>query len=204
LTSSGVQTEPPTAEEVRASWLRLLSLSRPTNPAVDRTGAHCQDGQPPERLWFLQSTVGGTANRACTIPPKREIVCNVLSCELSDLELPGQNLTNEGLKDKTLPAIESNVETNTLYFKLNGDPLIEGEEWEGYKVQTPPSQVVLPDNNLFQVQPGLTRFAAYGFYVKLIGLGPGPHTLSFGGQVRDPEKLSTIFETAVNYNLTQL
>jgi len=204
LTSAGTQTAPPTPEEVTTLWHRLLSLPRHKNPAIDKTGAHCQDGQPSERLWFLQSTIGGSANRACTIPPGREIVCNVLSCELSDLELPGENLTNQGLGEKTLPAIDTNVETNTLYFKVDSEALIEGEKWKDYKVLTPPSQVVLPEKNLFLVQPGLTRFAAYGFYVKLLGLEPGPHNLSFGGTVMDPEKQLTIFETSVNYSLNQL
>jgi hypothetical protein len=194
----------PTAVEVRTSWIRLLSQPRQDNPAVDMTGRNCPIGQQSEGLWFLQSTDGGSANRACTIPPKRDILCNILSCELSDAELAGEDLTNAQLEEKTRPAIDNNVDRNTLHFILDGKPLIKGKAWEDYKVPTTSTDVVLPGNNLFQVQPGPTRFAAYGFYVKLTGLTPGPHTLYFGGTVRSKGGGPPIFDTAVNYNLTQL
>jgi len=196
--------EKPTPDEVRTSWIRLLSEPRQSNPAVDMTGANCRVGQTLAGVWFLQSTVGGSVNRACTIPPGRQIVCNVLSCELSDLELPGETLTDSDLEAKTRPTIDKNVDKSTLNFILDNKSLISGEQWEEYKVLTPSSEVDLPDKNLFQVQPGLTRFAAYGFYVKLTGLERGPHTLHFGGKVPSLDGGSTIFETAVNYNLTQL
>jgi hypothetical protein len=181
----------------------LLSQARQGNPAVDNTGEKCQVGQTSAGLWFLQSTIGGSVNRACTIPPGREIICNVLSCELSHPELPGEMLKDSDLEAKTRPAIES-VDKGTLSFIVDNQSLISGEEWDAYKVITPSSEVDFPADNLFQVQRGLTRFAAYGFYVKLTGLKRGPHTLYFGGAVPNPDGGPAIFETAVNYNLTQL
>ncbi|MFL6512096.1 MAG: hypothetical protein ACJ70X_04050, partial [Nitrososphaera sp.] len=90
----GLFIQPPKPEEVKMSWIRLLSLPRHVNPALDNTGMNCQVGQLSETLWFLQSTLGGSVNRACTIPPGRPIICNVLSCEISDPELPDEKYSD--------------------------------------------------------------------------------------------------------------
>jgi hypothetical protein len=196
----------PTADDVRASWIRLLSLSRQGNPAVDTTGMNCAAAQSDARRWFLQGTLGGSANRACTIPPNREIVCNVISYELSDPELPGQNLSNQQLTNAVQNSINQ-VDLASLRFILDNQSLINRTQWRKFRVLTQPSQVFLPNSNydnLFRVQGGYsTRFAADGYHVKLTGLSPGPHALYFGGTIRDPGGIP-IFETAVNYSLTQL
>src|SRR5688572_26931562 len=96
---NGLYVQRPTVEEVKTSWIRLLSLPREVNPTLDLTGRNCQVGQPSETLWFLQSTLGGSANRACTIPPGRPIICNILSCELSDPELPDEGYSDSKLED---------------------------------------------------------------------------------------------------------
>lgn len=193
-----------TQEEVRTSWIRLLSLPRQGNPALDMTGANCADAQPATGLWFLQSTLGGHANRACTIPINRDIVCNVISCELSDPELPGRYLPDPDLVNEVRSSIDQ-VDLNTLRFIVdNGSPI---NRWQNFRVLTPPSSVFLPDSNyenLFRVQGGYsTRFAADGYYVKLTNLSPGPHTLSFGGAILAQGGRQT-FQTSVDYNLTLL
>jgi hypothetical protein len=196
----------PSADEVRTSWERLLTLRREGNPATDMTGANCPVAQASPRLWFLQSTIGGSANRACTIPSNRQIVCNVISCELSDAELPGQNLPNPQLTNKVRDSIDQ-VDIRTLRFIVDNVSLINEPDWPNFRVLTEPSQVFLPDNgndNLFRVQGGYsTRFAADGYHVKLTDLSAGPHTLYFGGVARGPGG-TPIFQTAVNYNLTLL
>ena len=170
------------------------------------TGANCPVAQSSQRLWFLQSTIGGNANRACTIPPNREIICNLISCELSDAELPGENLPDAQLVNKVRASIDQ-VDIGTLRFMVDNESLIKKQDWHNFRVLTEPSQVFLPDSgydNLFRVQGGYsTRFAADGYHVKLTDLSPGPHTLYFGGVARGPGG-SPIFETSVNYNLTQL
>lgn len=166
------------------------------------TGANCADAQPATGLWFLQSTIGGHASRACTIPISRDIICNVISCELSDPELPGRYLNDQQLENEVQTSINQ-VDLNTLRFIVdNRSPI---NRWQNFRVLTPPSSVFLPDSNyenLFRVQGGYsTRFAADGYYVKLTNLSPGPHTLSFGGAIQAPGGRHT-FETSVDYNLT--
>jgi hypothetical protein len=195
----------PSENEVRTSWERLLSLPRQGNPAVDMTGANCPVAQSSPGLWFLQSTIGGSASRACTIPANREIICNVISCELSDAELPGETLSDGDLIDRVRESIDR-VNRNTLSFRLDNVSLINQQDWRNFRVLTNPSQAFLPDtnyDNLFRVQGGSTRFAADGYYVKLTELPRGPHTLYFGGVVEGPGGIP-IFDTAVNYKLTQL
>jgi hypothetical protein len=172
------------------------------NPALDKTGINCQVGQPSETLWFLQSTLGGSVNRACTIPPGRPIICNVLSCELSDPELADEEYTDKELEQGTKSALDK-VDPKTLNFEVDNNKIIDVDDWKEYKVQTPTSQIVLPYNSLFRTRPGLSRFAAYGFYVKLMGLKPGHHTLYFGGVIPGPGNTPT-FETSANYDLTQI
>lgn len=194
--------KPPNEEEVKKSWIRLLSLPRKVNPALDMTGVNCQVGQPSERLWFLQSTLGGSASRTCTIPAGRDIVCNVLSCELSDPELPGEKYAD--LEKRAREAFDNT--NKILNFEVDGKKVgISEADWEnaGYRITTSISEIGLPDNNLFEVHTGLTRFAADGYYVKLTGLEPGRHTLFFGGAILGKDK-QPVFETAVHYNLTQL
>ncbi|MFL6525867.1 MAG: hypothetical protein ACJ70Q_06965, partial [Nitrososphaera sp.] len=151
---------------------------------------------------FLQSTLGGSVNRACTIPPGRPIICNVLSCEISDPELPDEKYSDYELEERTKSALDK-VDPKALRFEVDNYKVIDAEDWKEYKVQTPTSQVVLPYKNMFRTRPGLTRFAAYGFYVKLVGLRPGHHTVYFGGVIPGPGNIPT-FETSANYDLTQL
>jgi hypothetical protein len=195
----------PTQDEVRTSWIRLLSLPRQGNPAVDMTGANCAAAQPATGVWFLQSTIGGHANRTCTIPANTDIICNVISCELSDPELPGRYPTDRELENEVQNSI-NHVELNSLRFLVDNRSLIN--RWQNFRVLTPASSVFIPDSNyenLFRVQGGYsTRFAADGYYVKLTHLSAGPHTLSFGGAVQDPGGRRRTFETSVDYNLTIL
>lgn len=202
MASDKIPVDKVANDDVKTSWIRLLSLPRQVNPAVDMTGANCQVGQTSPGLWFLQSTIGGSANRACTIPANRQTICNVLSCELCDAEFPGQSLSDQDLVNQTRESIDR-VDASSLNFIVDGESYINGEDWEDFKVLTEPSEIVLPADNLFSVQGGSTRFAAYGFYVKLPSLTRGPHTLYFGGIVPSPDG-APLFETAVNYNLTQL
>lgn len=194
----------PTVDEVRTSWIRLLSLPRQGNPAVDMTGANCADAQPATGVWFLQSTIGGHAHRVCTIPANRDIICNVISCELSDPELPGRYLADQELENEVRSSIDQ-VDLNTLTFMVdNRSPI---NRWQNFRVLTPPSSVFLPNgnyDNLYRVQGGYsTRFAADGYYVKLTNLSPGSHTLSFGGAILAEGGRPT-FQTSVDYNLTLL
>ena len=67
---------------------------------------------------------------------------------------------------------------------------------ERYRVQSDPFTVVLPEDNVLEVDPAVLEGVIDGYWLLLAPLPPGEHELRFGGGLPDID-----FATEVTYHL---
>jgi hypothetical protein len=165
-------------EEWAAIWCEwLLSISKQNNPALDVTGEYCSVNQNNENVWFLAGTFGNITPviRKCTVPAGKAILFPILEKEdslIEDLDLK----TEEELKWRSREA------TNRLVLM---EATIDGEKVnriENYRVQSEVFDLTFPDDNVYNVKPGLTRSVCDGYWLFIKPLRPGKHHIYFKGE----------------------
>jgi hypothetical protein len=158
-------------------WQWGYSIPKNINPAYDNTGENCAQKQNGQ-VWFLAGTFGHSVSRACTIPKGKSILLPILNSECSFAEFP---------KLKTLSELRICAKTiqdhvTTLYASLDGVPIPHLQQ---YRIQSPPFNFTLPQNNILGMRPNTTTEAiADGNWLFLKPLSPGVHKLIFKGGVK--------------------
>jgi hypothetical protein len=207
-----------------AWWRWIWSVDTATvggNPFDDRTGALCGLGQQQGNLLFLVGTVGevdlinggGTSGhtgdvRTCNkpIPQGTSILLPLLNTECSVLE-GNYDPTQPGSPVQQLRScantIINHVDTSSLRLVIDGHSLTNLARQ--FRAQSGPNgyQFTAVPNNPFGVsvtQPTPTLSVADGYWYLLPTLGPGQHTITFGGKANFPE-FGFTFVTSVTYNL---
>ena len=173
------------------------------NAITDTTGQFCADNQRPGHVWFLAGTLGGAAERSCTIPRGRALFYPIV--ESGWIDCPGtvdETLSDLEVRNSLEPIFSLPAE---LSGSLNGVPLASLEVMT-VRAQSPVFTSVLPNNNIWDsvqlcgsvvIGGGRTgRRIDDGYWVMVPPLPPGQHTLKFKGA------LSGGFETSVTYHLT--
>ncbi|MBI4600614.1 MAG: hypothetical protein HY721_01505, partial [Planctomycetes bacterium] len=61
-----------------AWWAWALGIPAATNPVVDATGEHCDEGQSGP-VWFLAGSFGGSITRTCSVPAGKTIFLALLN-----------------------------------------------------------------------------------------------------------------------------
>ncbi len=165
-------------EKWAAMWCNwLLSIPRKKNPALDETGKYCSMNQINENVWFLTGTFGNIipVKRDCTIPVGKAIFFPILEKEDSfqeDRDLK----TEEELKKRSEDA------TNGL---IHIEATIDGENvdrLENYRVQSEVFDLIFPEDNVYDIRPGLTRSVCDGYWLFIKPLQPGKHYVYFKGE----------------------
>jgi hypothetical protein len=176
-------------------WQWALSIPKQNSPLVDITGKNC-DQKQSGTVWFLAATTGGTAERTCTIPHGKAIFFPVFNVECSFAENPDVK-TDSGL---------SACAKSQLDIARNVVAGIDGQNLQDlipYRVQSPPFNVTFANNNIFGVPAGHSRSVSDGYWIMVMPLVSGVHTIHFGGMAVDFTTTSTVnFATAVTYHLT--
>jgi hypothetical protein len=172
-------------------WQWILSLPVENNPVNDNTGKNCAINQSGP-VCFLAGTIGGVAERNCTIPADKAILFPILNHGSTLADSPTIKSEQELLSHaKTEMDIISDLEVTVDDVRLNG--------LQRYRVRSPIFDAVLPENNLFGGTPGLTRGASDGYWLFLKPLPKGKHKIhSFGSC------LSGKVNIGVNYDITIL
>jgi hypothetical protein len=176
--------------EWTAKWWRwVLSIPVEDNPANENTGKNFAINQNDPVL-FLAGTLGGVAERNCTIPAGKAILFPILNFGGTLADEPAIKSEEEllSLAKREMDVI-SNLEATVDGVKLNG--------LQRYRVQSPIFDVVLPENNLFGGTPGPTRGAADGYWLFLGPLPKGKHYISSFGSC-----LAGKVSIRVNYEIT--
>ncbi len=158
-------------------WQWAYSIPKNINPAYDDTGKNCaqkQDGP----VWFLAGTFGHYVNRICDIPDGKTILLPILNSECSFAEFPKLNTMSE------LRTCAKTIQDQVIALNasIDGTPL---RNLEKYRVQSPPFNFTLSQNNILGMPTNITTQAiADGNWVFLKPLSPGFHKIMFKGGVR--------------------
>ncbi len=158
-------------------WQWGYSIPKDINPAYDDTGKNCAQKQNGP-VWFLAGTYGHPVNRKCNIPAGKAILFPILNSECSFAEFP---------KLKTLSQLYICAKTiqdqvTTLNASVDGVPI---SDLQKYRIQSPPFNFTLPQNNILGLQSNITTQAiADGNWVFLKPLSPGSHKIIFRGGVQ--------------------
>lgn len=183
------KSEDPSLRALSAQWWQwALSIPAPVNPLAEGTaqgvdvGSRCMVGQRGS-VWFLAGTlVGGTVSRKCSVPAGVTLFFPVVNSV--QVNTPGICYQDAAL---TVPEMRANVApfidgVTKLTVTLDGTAVKAMR-----RVRSEPFAAALPADNLFvpYCGPGGQPAGVYspgvddGYYVRLEGLKPGPHTLQF-------------------------
>lgn len=174
-------------------WQWGYSVPKNSNPAYDDTGKNCAQGQRGP-VWFLAGTYGHSVDCVCTIPEGKAILFPILNSECSLAEFP---------KLKTLSQLHTCAKTiqdhvTTLYASIDGISIPHLQE---YRIQSPPFNFSLPQNNILGLPANTTTQAiADGNWVFLKPLSLGVHKLMFKGGVQQSKLVGTSNNNASDSN----
>jgi hypothetical protein len=182
-------------------WQWVFDLPDENHPLVTNGDVDCSLGQRG-KVWYLAGTTGGSAERSCTIKPRRALLFPLINfvwvntaddCSGPDGCPPVQE------KREVLEWILTNS-TCTLYSKIDGVPTIY--KVDQVRTQSPAFPVTV-NNSVFQpgIPPGTVdeEAVADGYWVLVPPLSRGEHTLEFGGDCTYPD--GNTFSVDVTYDL---
>jgi hypothetical protein len=176
-------------------WQWWLSNTATDNPAADPTGTNCAINQNGS-VWMLAGTVGGSAERTCTIPAGKAILFPIIGSECSYAEYPAVRSDSElescaQADNNAIDHLEATVDGTSL------------QQLEKYRILSPIFNMIYQDDNPLGAPPGPTKMVSDGYYVFLEPLSPGNHELHFVGTTLDnPTTGTSSFGVDVKYHLT--
>ena len=163
--------------------------------------------QNDKNVWFLTGTFGNIVpvKRKCTIPAGKAIFFPILEKEDSLEE-------DSDLKTELELIKRSRDATNRV---VHMEATIDGEkidQLDSYRVQSEVFNLTFPEDNVYDVRPGLTRSVCDGYWLFIKPLQIGRHHIYFKGetsldeaytlaQLKNNEVHSPIWEH-INENLT--
>jgi hypothetical protein len=180
-----------------AWWEWVVSIPGPDNPLLQDGETDCGIGQGG-KVWFLAGTVGGAAERSCTIPAGKALLYPLLNSFFYNG--PGEDYT-EAEKRAQLDFFVANFSCQ-LNSSLNGVPTAYSRI--AARAQSPGFTLEFPAGNIFGVPAGHVddEVIADGHWVMIPPLTEGEYELSFGGVLCDPSTGVVFFETQVTYFLS--
>jgi len=166
-----------------AIWCNwLLSIPRDRNPALDETGKNSSQNQTDANVWFLAGTFGNNTplRRKCTVP-----VCRALLFPLADKEdsfAEDLDIANEG--ELSMRARTSMDRLIYLQLIVDGKRLLNLKK---YRVHSEFFDLTFPENNVYDVKPGVTRSICDGYWAFLRPLPIGSHEIYFSAGIFLPK-----------------
>jgi hypothetical protein len=161
-----------------ASWCRwMISIPKKKNPSLDRTGKYCSINQDNRNVWFLTGTFGniGPIKRKCIIPAGKAIFFPILVkedslVEDSDLRTEDDLINRCEQATNRLIDIEASIDDKRI------------DQLENYRVRSEVFDLSFPEDNVYNVRPGLTRSVCDGYWLFIKPLAPGIHSINFRGE----------------------
>jgi hypothetical protein len=179
-----ISVREPTRQLTSQWWQWVLSIPPEDNPLLDTTGEKCQEGDMGD-VFFLVGTLGGSAERECTISVGQEILFPIFNSICFDLPgglvFPGQFDPPRG-PGSCEEQVESFIDqASNLELTIDGMSI---ENLEDFRVQSNPFPIRLPEDNI--VGEGLPSGPyigiSDGYWAIVESLPEGEHTIEFGGQ----------------------
>jgi hypothetical protein len=167
-----------TWEKWASKWCEwMLSIPKKNNPSLDVTGEYSSFNQNDKFVWFLTGSFGNIVpiKRKCKVPEGRAILFPILEKEDSLAE-------DSDLKTDTDLIKRSREATDKVLYM---EAAIDGqdiEQVEDYRVQSEVFDLIFPQDNVYDVKPGLTRSVCDGYWIFIKPLQSGKHTIHFKGE----------------------
>jgi hypothetical protein len=159
-----------------------LSMPRDNHPAVDKTGSDCARNQNNKNAWFLTGTFGNShvVERTCRIPKGKAILFPIIYKEDSfaeDLDLQHES----ELLNRATEFVERVIFLTTIV-----DDEDMADLWK-YRTRSEFFDLIFPSNNVYDLEPGLTRSVCDGYWIFLNPLPLGEHRIHFTGIATMPD-----------------
>lgn len=172
-------------------WQWLLSIPRLKSPAFDQCGENANINQYDPNVFFLCQTIDGVKlmmSRNVVMKPRKSILMPIINW-ISILH-------DDGETDEELIAIAKKRMdlVSTLEIKIDGLTIKEG--LEGYRARSPFFDVMLSEDNIFDLSSGSRRCVADGYWIFIKPLEKDIRLSSFGSCSSGVNKFG------VNYNIT--
>jgi hypothetical protein len=192
----------PTKQLTARWWQWVFSIPPADNPLLDTTtGENCQAGDMGD-IFFLVGTLGGSAERDCTISEGQEILIPIINTICLDkpgvFDEPRDFQPPIGGPGSCQETVESSIDqASGLELTIDG---VSIEILEDFRVQSNPFPLKAQEDNLlgalFGVPPGTYISISDGYWVVVESLPAGEHTIHFAGQSPD------VGAVDVTYHLT--
>jgi len=163
-------------------WNWLHSFPRNKSPASDPTGQLSSLSQDDPNAWFLAGTLGGSANRACSIPYGKAILFPIITSAFSFVVDP--ELHSE--EELTLSAKKDIDGAKNLILTIDDDQV---EDVRRFRIRSEPFDDIIYGKT--------TRAVSDGYWAFLKTLSVGNHKIHFIGENID-------FFNDVTYSLSIL
>jgi hypothetical protein len=180
-------------------WQWALSIPADRTPMEDRTGERCATNQSGP-VWFLAGEWGSPVSRICTVPANVSIFFPIYNGECSTAEKPDKKSYEELRNCVKEDNICANCYFQVLEARIDGKLLVNLDNFENYRVETPLFYATFPPNALFGATPGVSAVVAEGWFIMLEPLSKGNHILNFKYILNDPAELKGS-QTDVTYYL---
>lgn len=145
-------------------------------------------------VWFLAETFSGIETRSCTIPHDKAILLPTMSgVRWTDTTDPAPISYDDLLRD-----VRASNENATKVAKLDG---MEIKNLNQYRAHSPPFNITVVEDNVWDGKAGTWLAAADGFFVFLEPLPVGKHTLETVVDLVDPKYPSRNYAAILTYQL---
>jgi hypothetical protein len=170
----GVQITEPTPELTAQWWQWLLSFPVDENPATDTTGEDCSKGDFGD-TFFLAGTLGGKAERECTITEGQDILIPIVTTICA-------TITGETAESLLAQCADFTEQTRNLKLIIDRNQVRNLED-NRVTVESLFTISDLPENNLFGLPAGSSIDAvADGYWVLIENLSAGEHDITVVGK----------------------
>lgn len=175
-------------------WQWLLSVTRSKSPAFDSSGDNANVNQYDPNVFFLCQTIdrikeGRTIqNRTITLKTGRSIFIPIINW-ISVLHVDGQT-------DEELVSVAKKRMDVVSELEVTIDEITIKEGLERYRVRSPFFDIVVPEDNIFELSAGFRHFVSDGYWIFLKPLEKDTKLTTFGSCS------SGINKFGINYDIT--
>jgi hypothetical protein len=194
--------------ELAAEWVSYIYAFSPPeclDPINDATGEHCEANQDPESdVFFLVGTYGGVAPREeCPVPADKALFFPLVNAWADNAGLPPNDVLSDDALDSYAEGNFHSLVADSLHLEVDGKDV---PDLQAGAVEAFPYTLHLaagPNSYTCQGQDGVEGdFAGRvsGYYALLAPLGPGEHSVRFGGISSDDGHGASVID--VSYSFT--
>lgn len=164
-----------TLEEWATKWWQwAYSQPKGSNPLVDDIGGNlCKIGQDNEKVWYLAGSLvnNSEVKRSCTVPLEKAILFPVIVAECSISKSNWwNNLFGNDMEKLWKVCNAQIVKLNTKVDNHSVNPI--------YVKSSKMFELVFPDNNVKDVEPGKTQSVNKGYWLMIEPLPEGIHNIT--------------------------